>query len=432
MGQPLPGIEVQDRRARRDDGRGRGDRARPQRHGRLLGGRRGHRARRSATAGSTPATSGASTTRATCTSSGRSKDVIVDANGKNVYPDEIEELYRELPVHQGAVGRRRLPDGIGEQVACAVVAEPRARPGAVARPRSTRAGRGALPQGVGRPAVLEARARRCTSGRATCPRPPSARSSAARWRPRSRACAARTRRPRARWRRAGRGRAGRLAAGHGRDGVAAGRRADVQLGSRFGELGFDSLMYAELSSALENAGVALPESVDVTTLGTVAELQELLARGPAAAARERAAKRGAGRRRRRRSASREPCRARGQARAWPGRSALFYQRVLRHAGDGGQPHPPAHAASSSPPTTASHLDMGAIKVALGDAGTRSDVAGGGRLLLPQPLPARLLQALHQPGADGALGLDPQVDGHRRAACCGAGAAWSCSPRGRAR
>ena len=33
------------------------------------------------------------------------------------------------------------------------------------------------------------------------------------------------------------------------------------------------------------------ESVDVTTLGTVAELQELLVRGPAAAARERAAKR---------------------------------------------------------------------------------------------------------------------------------------------
>src|SRR6185503_16925142 len=66
------------------------------------------------------------------------------------------------------------------------------------------------------------------------------------------------------------------------------RRADVQLGSRFGELGFDSLMYAELSSALESAGAVLPESVDITTLGTLAELQELLARGPIAAARERA------------------------------------------------------------------------------------------------------------------------------------------------
>src|SRR6185369_13496255 len=28
---------------------------------------------------------------------GRSKDVIIDANGKNVYPDEVEELYRDNP-----------------------------------------------------------------------------------------------------------------------------------------------------------------------------------------------------------------------------------------------------------------------------------------------------------------------------------------------
>ena len=51
---------------------------------------------------------------------GRSKDVIVDANGKNVYPDELEDLYRETPFVKelSVVG---VPDGIGEQVACAVV-----------------------------------------------------------------------------------------------------------------------------------------------------------------------------------------------------------------------------------------------------------------------------------------------------------------------
>ena len=51
---------------------------------------------------------------------GRSKDVIVDANGKNVYPDEIEELYADSPYIKelSVVG---VPDGIGEQVACAVV-----------------------------------------------------------------------------------------------------------------------------------------------------------------------------------------------------------------------------------------------------------------------------------------------------------------------
>jgi long-chain acyl-CoA synthetase len=53
---------------------------------------------------------------------GRRKDVIIDANGKNVYPDELEELYgahlcvKELSI----VG---LPDegGVGEKVACLCV-----------------------------------------------------------------------------------------------------------------------------------------------------------------------------------------------------------------------------------------------------------------------------------------------------------------------
>ncbi|HEY0384420.1 MAG TPA: AMP-binding protein, partial [Pyrinomonadaceae bacterium] len=51
---------------------------------------------------------------------GRSKDIIVDTNGKNVYPDEIEEAYSQSPFIKelSVVG---LPDGIGEKVACMVV-----------------------------------------------------------------------------------------------------------------------------------------------------------------------------------------------------------------------------------------------------------------------------------------------------------------------
>jgi long-chain acyl-CoA synthetase len=50
---------------------------------------------------------------------GRSKEIIVDTNGKNVYPDEIEELYKDSPYVKeiGVVG---LPDGIGEKVAALV------------------------------------------------------------------------------------------------------------------------------------------------------------------------------------------------------------------------------------------------------------------------------------------------------------------------
>jgi len=51
---------------------------------------------------------------------GRSKELIVDRNGKNVYPDELEELYanEDLIKELAVVG---LPDGVGEQVAAIVV-----------------------------------------------------------------------------------------------------------------------------------------------------------------------------------------------------------------------------------------------------------------------------------------------------------------------
>jgi long-chain acyl-CoA synthetase len=51
---------------------------------------------------------------------GRSKEIIVDTNGKNVYPDELEETYLDSPYIKelSIVG---LPDSIGEKVACLVV-----------------------------------------------------------------------------------------------------------------------------------------------------------------------------------------------------------------------------------------------------------------------------------------------------------------------
>jgi long-chain acyl-CoA synthetase len=53
---------------------------------------------------------------------GRKKDVIIDANGKNVYPDEVEDAYRapDLVKELCVVG---LPDGKGEKVAMLVVPE---------------------------------------------------------------------------------------------------------------------------------------------------------------------------------------------------------------------------------------------------------------------------------------------------------------------
>ena len=53
---------------------------------------------------------------------GRSKDIIVDTNGKNVYPDEVEEVYQDSP-YVKELSVFGLPDGIGEKVACIVVAD---------------------------------------------------------------------------------------------------------------------------------------------------------------------------------------------------------------------------------------------------------------------------------------------------------------------
>jgi len=86
---------------------------------------------------------------------GRKKDVILDASGKNVYPDELEELYgrTELIQELSIVG---LPDSSGahERVAClAVPRKPTSPPARRAR-RSGRRSRARLPH-LGRPALLK-------------------------------------------------------------------------------------------------------------------------------------------------------------------------------------------------------------------------------------------------------------------------------------
>ena len=255
--------------------------------------------------------------------SGRSKDVIVDANGKNVYPDEIEDLYRESPFIKelSVVG---VPDGIGEQVACAVVAESRARSVAVRR--------------RGRAAKVEEHFRKVSADLPIWKRvrslhvwegdlPKTAKRSIKRRE--VAAEIARLRRKNEETKgalgRGGRARAGRLAARDRRHrvGAPAGRRAAGQPVRRAGLRQPD---VRGAASALENAGVALPESVDVTRWARSpscrscwrADRSPRRASGRPSAARERGRRDPRPRRRSRRRASAGS----------PGRSALFYERVL--------------------------------------------------------------------------------------------------------
>jgi long-chain acyl-CoA synthetase len=295
---------------------------------------------------------------------GRSKEIIIDTNGKNVYPDEIEDLYRGSPFIKdlSVVG---LPDDRGEEVACAVLANYEhdamlARSEVVARVEEHFHKISAELPFWKRVKVMQ-----IWEGDDL---PRSAKRSIKR---REVVTAMQSHRKKAEET------SGALVAAVRPDEASVGwlldtlasvsgkRRAEVALGSRFDQLGFDSLMYAELASAFENASVTMPEGVDVTTLSTVAELHEILARGHLVGGRARADAAGPVDGEREIRVPEVVARAgkRGLAIA----QKLLYERALETTVHG-RNHVPLHTNFIVAANHSSHLDMGVIKVALGDAG----------------------------------------------------------------
>jgi long-chain acyl-CoA synthetase len=144
---------------------------------------------------------------------------------------------------------------------------------------------------------------------------------------------------------------------------------EIHMQSRVDELGFDSLTFTELTASLEAAGVRLPEGVVFTGAADVAALYDLAM----------------GKRHNPLLEKREPRRPdsfqhhqegdlklpeplqrlgkRGLALA----QKLFYQQALQTKVRG-QSHIPQHTHFIVAANHSSHLDMGAVKVALGDAG----------------------------------------------------------------
>ncbi len=294
---------------------------------------------------------------------GRSKDVIIGANGKNVYPDEIEDLYRGSPFIK-ELSVMGLPDGAGEQVACVVApnlehdralspAEVRARIDAHFRavsatlPFGKRVGivelwDGDLPRTQTRKVKRREVAAELSRRRGKAEPPGSGAASGT----------------------AGQGWFLDLVA------MAAGRpRAEVQMGSRMAELGFDSLKYTELAAALEGAGVDLPESIDLSGAQDVAALYGMLTRMRPAAASAGEIRAGHGLR----SALGDgeihvpgPVATLGKA-ALGAAQRVFYTRVLGTKVRGAS-NVPAHTHFIVVANHCSHLDMGAVKIALGEQG----------------------------------------------------------------
>src|SRR5207237_6598503 len=284
---------------------------------------------------------------------GRKKDLILDASGKNVYPDELEEIYGASPriKELSIVG---LPDGKGhERVAClcvpaaredrAKVEEHFARISAELpfgkRVKVLHFWDGDLPKTatrkVKRPLVVAEllRLEKATAAATQLATEPA-----------------------------------------GSDAwlydlladLAQKPRGSVNAQTRLvADLGFDSLLVAELTVALEKAGVKPPAESESAAITTAGELARRIEKRGDPVVRESG-----------------PVRERNDADifvpgavAAAGRTAIgFFQKALYggifQAEVSGQANVPANGAFLVAANHASHLDVGLVKIALGDEGTK--------------------------------------------------------------
>jgi long-chain acyl-CoA synthetase len=297
---------------------------------------------------------------------GRSKEVIIDSNGKNVYPDEIEELYGKSPYIKelSVVG---LPDAGAEQVACAVVANPEHEP-ALSRPELL--------------AKIDEHIRTVSSGLPFWKRVKSVEH----WEgdlPKTAKRSIKRREIVAEMQRR-RGEAGVTEVGTAAHKAEAGvgwfldivatatgkPRSEVHLHTRVNTLGFDSLAYNELAEGVEAAGISIPEEVDFTSAQDVAGLHALCTKGhpvgAARARRQRAVREGDSLLRDDDFRVPEPVSRLGKTGIGLFQK-LFFQQVLDTKVEGAL-HIPSHTHFVVAANHCSHLDMGAVKVALGAAG----------------------------------------------------------------
>jgi long-chain acyl-CoA synthetase len=295
---------------------------------------------------------------------GRSKEIIVDSNGKNVYPDELEETYLNSP-HVKELSIVGLPDGIGEKVACLVVADDEydiALSRAELRRRVEEHFRevsASLPyykrvkvlhftdvelpktatQKVKRGEVVKIlRALEAENKSDTTTVAEKSADAEGRWL--IGIVANVTNRP----------------------------QSEISLNSRLADLGFDSLMFVELATAIENSGgsISVPERLNEAQ--DLSELAGVVSRRPGAAA----GTDGTGGRSGTRRVDDEEIHvpsliSRAGTKAGDVLQRLFYDRFLDTHYEG-RSNIPAHTNFIVAANHSSHLDMGLTKMALGEAG----------------------------------------------------------------
>jgi long-chain acyl-CoA synthetase len=296
---------------------------------------------------------------------GRSKEIIVDTNGKNVYPDEIEELYKDSPYIKelGVVG---LAEGIGEKVACLVVpdydADISLSREEVHRRVEThfREVSSALPfykrvkalyfTDVELPRTATRKVKRREVVRIIQSLEVSKRAGI------TERTAPREQHHDADWL------LGLVANVSGRP------RSQVSLDSRLSELGFDSLMFVELATSIEQAGGTILSPDTLNEVVDVRELYSVVKRREAASARRAAEARAEEDRRVEEREIYVPSLVRALGnRGIDFVQRAFYENFLR-AHVEGQANIPTHTNFIAASNHASHLDIGLIKYALGEYG----------------------------------------------------------------
>ncbi|HET6439506.1 MAG TPA: AMP-binding protein [Anaeromyxobacter sp.] len=292
---------------------------------------------------------------------GRKKDVIIEATGKNVYPDEVEERYGQpgLLKELCAVG---LPDGAAEKVALLVVPAYGDRPRAEVRAEVEAHLRTVS---ASLPFHLRARVWHLIDGE--LPRTATRKVRRALVRDELQRLEAAVARGagarRAREEKGGEGWLLDLLAA-----VSRRPRSAVTGEARLAmDLGFDSLMLTELTAALEEAGVPAQAVDQLRAVETVDDLLRLLA--------------GAARRAEARPAAANPKSAARQELPVPAPLARLGRRLLS-AGQRalykelfdtrvlGSAFLPRDRSLLLVANHASHLDMGLVKIALGEEGER--------------------------------------------------------------
>jgi long-chain acyl-CoA synthetase len=302
---------------------------------------------------------------------GRKKEMILGPNGENVYPDELEELYRDSPyVKELSIVGLPQANG-GETVACLIVPNDEAIRGEVLGREELRNRLLTHVKNVSVKLPLHKRIKITHFTDVELPKTST--------RKVKRKLVVVELEKLERLKRQGE-ESRETAQGAARKGdwlqemlaTVAGRpRGEVAGGVRFQDLGFDSLMFSELGVALEAAGIEVPEEVDLTGIETVADFEKLV--GTFGSKRPH-------RLRERRLAPRDEAGDADEIEVPSpvvtiGRAGLtFAQRMtyerLFQTRVTGRAHIPKSSTFIVAANHASHLDMGLVKHALGDWGPR--------------------------------------------------------------